>query len=278
MVKTLVSGKWLEAHLNDPDIRILEVSSELDDKTYREGHIPGAVRWFWKEKCWHASDRQFITPQETAEHLGQIGVSPSTQLVIYGDPVQYGTYAYWALTMGGHSHLHLLDGSRKKWIKEGRPLTRNIPRFDPVKYKPGKADLSMRLGRDDVRAKLGKAGRMLIDARSPEEYSGQRVMEIGKFDHGAERTGRIPGAVHLFFKELLNDDDSYKSPQELQAVFDSVGANPKKIDEIVVYCRLSHRATFLWVGLTQILGYKNVKIYDGSWTEWGSIVGFPIER
>jgi thiosulfate/3-mercaptopyruvate sulfurtransferase len=117
-----------------------------------------------------------------------------------------------------------------------------------------------------------------LDVRSPEEYSGERVMEAPKFDHGAERGGRIPGAQHLFFKELLNDDDTYKSPDELFAILEGVGATPDNADEIVVYCRLSHRATFTWVAMTRILGFENVKIYDGSWTEWGSIVGFPVEK
>jgi thiosulfate/3-mercaptopyruvate sulfurtransferase len=136
----------------------------------------------------------------------------------------------------------------------------------------------MRLGRDEVRAGLGKPGRLLLDVRSPEEYSGERVMEYPKFDHGAERAGRIPGAVHLYYKNLLNDDDSYKSPTELRAIFDRIGATPEKAGEIVCYCRLSHRATLTWVAMKHILGYENVKIYDGSWTEWGSIVGFPVEK
>ena len=136
----------------------------------------------------------------------------------------------------------------------------------------------MRLGRENVRENLGKEGRFLLDVRSPEEYSGERVMELGKFDHGAERGGRIPGAKHLFFKELLNDDDTFKSPEELTAALNGVGADPEKVDEIVAYCRLSHRATLAWTAMTYILGWEDVKIYDGSWTEWGSIVGFPVER
>jgi thiosulfate/3-mercaptopyruvate sulfurtransferase len=198
--------------------------------------------------------------------------------VLYGDPVQYGNYAFWALTMAGRKNIKLLDGSRKKWLAEGRPMTKEVPSFDAVAYAPEPADESMRVGRDDVRAHLGDAKRFLLDLRSPEEYSGERVMEHGQFDHGAERGGRIPGAAHLYFKELLNEDDTYKSPDELKRIFAGVGAEPKKYDDMVVYCRLSHRASLAWTALAFILGYDNIKIYDGSWTEWGSIVGFPVEK
>jgi thiosulfate/3-mercaptopyruvate sulfurtransferase len=278
MTVPLVSPAWLEDRLGDPTVRILEISSTQDKTQYREGHIPGALWFFWKDLCWHETDRQFVSSEALARRLGAIGVSPRDTLVLYGDPVQYGTYAFWALTMAGHPNLRVLDGARTRWVKEGRPLTKDIPRFAPADYPPQKGDSSMRLGRDEVRAGLGKPGRLLLDVRSPEEYSGERVMEYPKFDHGAERAGRIPGAVHLYYKNLLNDDDSYKNPAELRAIFDRVGATAEKVGQIVCYCRLSHRATLAWVAMKHILGYENVKIYDGSWTEWGSIVGFPVEK
>lgn len=274
----MVDTAWLAGHLDDPDVRIIEVESDPEGKAYDEGHIPGAIRWFWKDLCWHDTDRQFVTPDELAKRLGAAGIGDQTTLVLYGDPVQYGNYAFWALKMAGHPDLRLLDGARKKWLADGHALATDVPAYEAVGYTPGTPDQSMRLGREAVRERLGEPGRFLLDVRTPEEYSGERVMEYGQFDHGAERGGRIPGARHLFFKELLNDDDTYRSAGELSAKFKEAGADPGTVDEIVVYCRLSHRATLAWTAMALILGWENVKIYDGSWTEWGSIVGFPVER
>jgi thiosulfate/3-mercaptopyruvate sulfurtransferase len=275
----LVSTAWLEEHLADPDLRILEICNVRDDKTYHEGHIPGAQWLFWKSACWHESDREFVTPAAMAKLFGGLGIGPQSTVVLYGDPVQYGSYAFWAFTMAGHAKLRLLDGGRKKWIAEGRPLSRTVPRFAAVDYSAPAANAAMRVGRDNVRDHLREPQRLLLDVRSPEEYSGKRVSEYSfAVDHGAERTGRIPGAKHLYFRELLNDDDSFKSPDELRHMLAAAGVAPEKFDDVVCYCRLSHRATIAWIALSQILGHGNVKIYDGSWTEWGSIVGFPIEK
>ncbi len=216
MTTPLVTTSWLEEHLEDPEVRILEVSSADDDTKYKEGHIPGAAWWYWKDLCWHEADREFLTPEEMADRLGRIGIAPDTTLVLYGDPVQFGTYAFWALTMSGHAELRLLDGARTKWMNEGRPLSKEIPSDAPAPYTPGRGDSSMRVGRDDVRAKLGQPGRMLLDVRSPKEFSGERVKPPPDFDHGAERKGRIPGAVHLFYRNIVNEDDTYKTPGELR--------------------------------------------------------------
>jgi thiosulfate/3-mercaptopyruvate sulfurtransferase len=279
----LVSCDWLAEHLNDPDVRVIEVSSRPDGPSYRAGHLPGAVWWYWKEALWHPTDRELVTPEQLATRLGSIGVSPHTTLVIYGDPVQFGTYAFWVLSMAGHQDLRLLDGGKKRWTAEGRPLSQNVPVFSPVTYPPGAADSSSRVGRDEVRAKLGQAGRLLVDVRSPEEYRGERVSPPSgevrfDFDHGAERAGRIPGAVHLFFRDLVNDDDTFLSPLELWAILKQVDITPNSGTEIVTYCRLSHRATIAWFAMKYLLDLQNVRVYDGSWTEWGSIVGFPIEK
>jgi thiosulfate/3-mercaptopyruvate sulfurtransferase len=279
MDSPLVSTAWLEDHLADPDIRIIEVCNLNDDKTYRAGHIPGALWLYWKSACWHESDRDFVTPAAMARLFGGLGIGPQSTVVLYGDPVQFGSYAFWAFTMAGHAKLRLLDGGRRKWVMEQQPLSREVPRLAAVAYPaPPKGPTSMRIGRDNVRDHLGQPRRLLLDVRSPEEYSGERVSDYSfKVDYGAERTGRIPGAVHLYFKELLNEDDSFKSPDQLRQVLGAAKITPENFDEVVCYCRLSHRATIAWIALGQILGNTNVKIYDGSWTEWGSIVGFPIE-
>jgi len=278
MSNAIVTTDWLAGHLDDPQVRVLEVSSEIEDTTYRQGHIPGAQSWFWKNLCWHDTNREFVTPDALAARLGPQGISAHTTLVLYGDPVQYGTYAFWSLTMAGHADLRVLDGGRTKWFAEDRPVATDVPEFSPVEYIPRSGDTQMRLGRENVREHLGDPQRLLLDVRSPEEYSGERVMEYGKFDHGAERGGRIPGAVSLYFKELLNPDDSFKSPVQLREILKGVGADPQRVEEIVCYCRLSHRATLAWTAMTHVLGYPDVKIYDGSWTEWGSIVGYPVEK
>lgn len=281
--RKLVSPSWLAENLTEPDLRVIEVSASPNDASYQASHIPGAFWWFWKEALWHPTDREFASSKQLAMRLGSIGASPDTTLVIYGDPVQFGTYAFWVLSMFGHKNLKLLDGGRKRWVAEGHPLSQDIPNFPSATYSPGTADASSRIGRNDIRAHLDKPGRLLLDLRSPEEYRGERVSPPSgevqfDVDHGAERGGHIPGAVHLFFRELLSEDDTFLSPDQLWTILEQVNIGPNSDTETVTYCRLSHRATVAWFALRFLLNLENVRVYDGSWTEWGSIVGFPIER
>jgi thiosulfate/3-mercaptopyruvate sulfurtransferase len=273
----LVSCSWLAERLGDPNVRVIEVSSAMEDTAYRAGHIPGAAWWHWKSALWHPTDREFVSSEAMAEQLAALGIEPDTTIVLYGRPVQFGTYAFWVLTMCGHRDVRLLDGGITRWNIEGRPLSTEMPAFKPTRYAAMPSDMSCRIGRDEVRAGLGKQDRVLLDVRTPEEYSGERVTGPGGFDHGAERAGRIPGAVHLFFRELLNEDDTFKDPQTLRSLLAATGIRDEKQDT-VVYCRLSHRASLAWFAMHCLLGHENVKVYDGSWTEWGSIVGFPVER
>lgn len=201
----LVTAAWLEQRLGDRNLRILEIGSQPDDASYRAGHIPGATWLYWKSACWHETDRELVTPEAMARLFGGLGIAPETTVVLYGDPVQFGCYAYWAFTMAGHRELRLLDGARRKWIADDHPLAREMSVFAPTTYPIPVGTQSMRVGRRNVRDNLRAPHRLLLDVRSPEEYAGKRVIEYALgFDHGAERFGRIPGAVHLYYRQFLN--------------------------------------------------------------------------
>ena len=273
----LVSPSWLLERLDDPAIIVLEISSDPEAKAYLKGHIPGAIFSFWKDLLWHETDREFVSSSELSSRLGEIGVSTDSTLVICGDPVQYGTYALWVMTMAGVKDVRILDGSRTRWINDGNPLETEGFSREPIDNGSLDPSIATRIGRDEVLQKINNPDTVLLDVRSPEEYRGERVSPPGGFDHGAERKGRIPGAVHLFFRELLNDDDTFISKEKLERKFSEVGVKKSSGKDIVSYCRLSHRATLSWFAMSEILGIEKAQIYDGSWTEWGSIVGFPIE-
>lgn len=273
----LVSPSWLLERLDDPAITVLEISSDPEAKAYLKGHIPGAIFSFWKDLLWHETDREFVSSSELSSRLGEIGVSTDSTLVICGDPVQYGTYALWVMTMAGVKDVRILDGSRTRWINDGNPLETEGLSREPIDNGSLDPSIATRIGRDEVLQKINNPDTVLLDVRSPEEYRGERVSPPGGFDHGAERKGRIPGAVHLFFRELLNDDDTFISKEKLERKFSEVGVKKSSEKDIVSYCRLSHRATLSWFAMSEILGIEKAQIYDGSWTEWGSIVGFPIE-
>ena len=273
----LVSPSWLLERLDDPAITVLEISSDPEAKAYLKGHVPGAIFSFWKDLLWHETDREFVSSSELSSRLGEIGVSTDSTLVICGDPVQYGTYALWVMTMAGGKDVRILDGSRTRWINDGKPLETEGLSREPIDNGSLDPSIATRIGRDEVLQKINNPDTVLLDVRSPEEYRGERVSPPGGFDHGAERKGRIPGAVHLFFRELLNDDDTFISKEKLERKFSEVGVKKSSEKDIVSYCRLSHRATLSWFAMSEILGIEKAQIYDGSWTEWGSIVGFPIE-
>lgn len=276
----LISPESLVAQLDDPHLVVLEVSfHEPDHASYFAGHIPGSRYAYWKNLLWHELDRQFPSSRVMADRLGSLGVGEETTLVLVGDPVQFATYTYWVLAMTGFAARCLvLDGGRATWMSRGYPVTQDLPLVEPRSVSPaGVIDDSCRIGRDELLAGLNDAGRAVIDFRSHEEFSGARVAPLSApFDHGAERRGHIPGSRNLPMDRLLNDDGTLKTPDDLRAEFAKVGVSDGV--EVVTTCRLSHRASLGWFVLTRILGRSRARVYDGSWTEWGSIVGFPIER
>jgi thiosulfate/3-mercaptopyruvate sulfurtransferase len=246
-------------------------------QAYRAGHVPDAVCWKWKEMLWDPLRRDFPAPEDFARRCGAAGIGNDTTVVFYGEGVQFGFYAWWTFRYCGHKRVKMLDGARYRWAAEGRPLTTDEPpAAAPVTYSPVKRVERMRVLREKMFKVVDGKTALLLDGRSPEEYRGERVGGPEGPDVGALRYGRIPGAKHLYFEELLDGNKALKPVAELQQLVAARGATPER--DIVAYCRMSHRATVLYFALTELLGYKRVKVYDGSWTEWGNLVGVPVER
>ncbi|MBI2713722.1 MAG: sulfurtransferase [Rhizobiales bacterium] len=276
--QTLVDPAWLEARLGDPKVRIIALNF-TDSQDFDAGHIPGAVYWDWKGMLWDPLMRDFPNAETFAMRCAAAGITNDTTVVFYGDPaVQFGTYAWWVFKYCGHQDARVLNGSRVRWECEGRPLTAERSKIEATHYTPNTrlANAHMRAMRNDVLAALDRKDTVILDHRSPEEYHGELLSPPGSPNHGAERLGRIPGAKHLYFEDFLGEDKSFKPVEEIRALLREREATPDK--NIISYCRLSHRATLAYFAMTELLGYPNVRSYDGSWTEWGSVVGVPIER
>ena len=272
---SLVETDWLSERLSDPSLRVIEVcwDGRFD---YEAGHIPGSVGWHWKTELWDPFERQFPTDAEFSARLGKAGIGTDTTVVFYGSPVQFGTYAWWVFKLFGHSDVRILNGGKVKWVSEGRALSKEEPTVTPVSYKLSARRADLRAGREDVLRAIHDPDCSILDHRSREEYLGERVGLPGKPDVGAERYGRIPGAAHVPFDSLLNGDTTFRDLDEIKEI---IGAIVERTDRPVIsYCRLAHRATLASFTMTELLGHSNVRVYDGSWTEWGSMVGVPIER
>jgi thiosulfate/3-mercaptopyruvate sulfurtransferase len=276
---SLVTPDWLDSHRDDPSVKLVEIAGTGQEQmlAYKTGHVPGAVCWWWKDALWDPYMRDFPSPAQFAERCGAAGIGNDTTVVFYGEGVQFGMYAWWAFKYCRHDKVCVLDGARYRWADEGRPFVKDEPpAARPVRYNPVARNDGMRIRRDEVLAALGQTGKVILDGRSPEEFSGQRVNGPGGPDVGALRYGRIPGAKHLYFEDLLTADKSFKPVAEIRALVQTRGATSDM--DIITYCRMSHRATVLYFVLSQLLGYKNVRVYDGSWTEWGNLVEAPVER
>ncbi len=276
---SLVTPAWLESSRGNPNVRLIEIAGlgQEDMAAYKAGHVPGAVCWKWKEMLWDSRMRDFPAVADFALRMGGAGIGNDTTVVVYGEDIQFGIYAWWALRYCGHRDVRVLDGGTTRWQADGYALTRDEPPdFGPVDYQPVARREGMRALRDEVLGAVNAGTAKILDARSPEEYHGQRVGGPGGPDVGAVRAGRIPGARHFYYLDILDETKSFRSSEELRSEVRQRGLATD--DEIITYCRMSHRATVNYFMLTELLGFEKVRVYDGSWTEWGNLVGVPVER
>ena len=275
--EVLVSTQWVAEHLNDPNVRIIE--SDEDTLLYASGHIPGAVQVDWTADLNDPIRRDYLDREGFEKLMSRIGVTPETTVVFYGDKNNWwACYAFWVFQLFGHTNAKIMDGGRLKWEKEGRPMTREVPSYPPTQYwAPERDDTKIRAFRDQVLAHV-QARKPLVDVRSPQEYTGERLHMPEYPNEGALRGGHIPGAKNVPWARAINPEDgTFKSAAELRAIYEQEqGLKPD--DDIIAYCRIGERSSHTWFVLTYLLGYPRVRNYDGSWTEWGNLVGVPIER
>ena len=275
--ESIVETEWVAENLDDPDLRLVEVDVDLD--AYAQGHIPGALQWDWVAHLNDSITRDILSRQQMQRLLGESGISRRTTVVLYGDNNNwFAAYAFWQMKLYGHRRVKLMNGGRLKWTNEGRALTTKAPNVQPESYRAPYPDTSLRALRDyvlDVATTVNNVG--LVDVRSPGEYSGELLSPPNLPQEGSQRGGHIPGAANIPWASAVNESDgTFKSVEELREIY--VGQGITRDKETVVYCRIGERSSHTWFVLTQVLGYDKIRNYDGSWTEYGSIVGAPIER
>jgi thiosulfate/3-mercaptopyruvate sulfurtransferase len=272
----LVETDWLEGHLEDPTVRVIEVDE--DTSAYDKGHIPGAVGWNWFTDLHAPVGRDYVDQEGLAALLGRAGVGDDAVVVLYGGNNNwFAAYAYWLLTYLGFGAVKLLNGGRKKWELESRLLTTEVPRTAPTTVRidnPVRGDI--RAFREEVLQKVQDRTAALVDVRSPEEYRGEKLAPDHLPQEQAQVPGHIPGAANIPWAKAANEDGTFKSPEDLRALYEGAGVGPGS--EVIAYCRIGERSAHTWFALSELLGYRNVKNYDGSWTEYGSLVGAPVEK
>ncbi len=274
--EVLVSTDWVEEHKNDPGVRIVE--SDEDVLLYDLGHVPGAVKIDWHTDLNDPVIRDYIGREGFEKLMRAKGIANDTTVVFYGDKHNWwACYAFWVFKLFGHPDVRIMNGGRQKWIDEGRELSREVPEYPATNYQASeRKDAPIRAFRDDVLAHIG-SGRPLVDVRSPAEYTGELLHMADYPQEGALRGGHIPGAANIPWARAVREDGTFKSAGELRAIYEQEnGLHPGQ--EIVAYCRIGERSSHTWFVLTYLLGYPNVRNYDGSWTEWGNLVRVPIEK
>lgn len=272
----LVSTQWVAEHLNDPNVRIIE--SNEDELLYPSGHISSAVEVDWTSDLNHQVVRDYIGQEGFSALASRIGITPDTTVVFYGDKSNWwATYALWVFQLFGHDNAKIMNGGRQKWVDEGREITRELPSITATTYNaPERDDTVVRAFRDEVLAHVN-AGGQLVDVRSNAEYTGEKLHMEGYPQEGAIRGGHIPGAESIPWSTAANDDGTFKSADELRKIYvEEKGVTPDS--EVIAYCRIGERSSHTWFVLKYLLGFENVRNYDGSWTEWGNSVGVPIEK
>lgn len=272
--KTLVTTDWAASHLTDEGLRFVEV--DVNTRSYESGHIPGAIGWNWQTELQDQLRRTIASKEDFEALLSKSGISNDTTVILYGDNNNwFAAWAYWLLKYYGHEDVRILDGGRKKWEDEDRELTTDTTNVEPAKYTINKVNAEYRAFRDDVAKTLEGKSYGLVDVRSPDEFTGKILAPPG-LNELSQRAGHIPGASNIPWSKAVNEDGTFKSKEELKALYEGEGITPDK--EIISYCRIGERSAHSWFVLNELLEYPNVRNYDGSWTEWGNLIDAPIER
>ena len=270
----LVTTDWVAEHAGDTGVRVVEV--DVDTTAYDQGHVPGSAGWNWNTELCDTLIRDIVPLKKLEELLGRSGIDNETTIVLYGDNNNwFAAWAFWQLKIYGHEDVKIMDGGRKKWIAEGKELNTDEPSFPPTTYKASAPDLSIRAFLSEVQQAVAQKSAALVDVRSPQEFTGEILAPPG-LPETCQRGGHIPGAKSIPWAKACNDDGTFKSASDLQALYGGAGITADK--PVIAYCRIGERSSHTWFVLKHLLGFQNVKNYDGSWTEWGNLVNVPIER
>jgi thiosulfate/3-mercaptopyruvate sulfurtransferase len=272
--ETLVSTEWIAEHASDPKVRVVEV--DVDTKAYDEGHVPGAIAWAWTTQLSDNIRRDILSRDQFQELMAASGISNDTTVVIYGDNNNwFAAWAFWQMKIYGHRDVRLMNGGRKKWLAEGRPLSQDRPQVSRATYRAQAPDLALRAMLPQVREAVESATAALVDVRSPQEFTGEILAPPG-LPETCQRGGHVPGARNIPWGRACNDDGTFKSPEELRRIYGAEGVDGSR--PVIAYCRIGERSSHTWFVLKYLLGFDEVSNYDGSWTEWGNLVGAPVER